>query len=344
MANILVTGGGGYVGAALVPKLLEAGHNVIVIDTFWYGMPDVVYAATKNQAPYCLTIYQGDIQDIDSNTNIFANIDTVIHLACVSNDPSFDLDPTLGKAINYTAFRPLVEACVQAGVKRFIYASSSSVYGVRDEAEVTEDLPLQPITDYAQYKAMCEGILAQYQSPTFDTVILRPATLCGYSPRMRLDLVVNIFVDQAYRTGAIKVFGGEQIRPYLHIRDMVDLYVRLAKRTAEPAELVAGKTWNVGAGNMPVYDIACIICDWFKGEYSRGVEIVQEAVVDQRSYRINSQKIWRDIGFQPFYNITHAVEDIYGAYESGLIPREGVHMRNVDRMRELQTGGEIDEL
>src|SRR5205823_1532556 len=144
---------------------------------------------------------------------------------CISNDPSFELDPALGKSINYDAFPPLVKLAKSHGVRRFVYASSSSVYGIKDEEDVTEELPLKPLTDYSKYKAMCEEVLERERAPGFTTLTLRPATVCGYSPRLRLDLSVNILTNLAYHKREITVFGGTQRRPNLHIRDMTDLYV-----------------------------------------------------------------------------------------------------------------------
>ena len=243
-----------------------------------------------------------------------AGCDAVIHLACISNDPSFELDPALGKSINYDAFRPLVEAARDAGVRRFIYASSSSVYGVKQEESVTEDLSLEPLTDYSKYKALCEDVLREYQSPGFTTVILRPATVCGYSPRLRLDLTVNILTNHAFTNGRIRVFGGSQYRPNLHIEDMTDLYVRLLEL---PDDQVAGRTWNAGYENQTVLEIAAQI----RGVLAdRPIEIVQEPTDDLRSYRICSDKIRREIGFVPQHTIADAARDLVTAFRAGKIP------------------------
>src|SRR5207244_9826577 len=179
--------------------------------------------------------------------------DHVIHMACISNDPSFDLDPSLSRTINYECFEPLVLASKSAGVKRFIYISSSSVYGVSESPEVTEEHPLLPLTDYNKYKGLCEPILFRHQSPEFTCVAIRPATVCGYSPRMRFDLTVNILTNHAYNTGVITIFGGTQKRPNVHIEDVTDLYVELLET---PKELIAGEAFNAGYENYTVAQLA----------------------------------------------------------------------------------------
>jgi nucleoside-diphosphate-sugar epimerase len=308
--RVLVTGGAGYVGAALVPKLLRHGYPVRVLDLFLFG--EQVLDEVRGHAG--LEVIRGDLRDRDVVRRSVAGCAAVIHLACISNDPSFELDPALGKSINYDAFRPLVEAARDAGVRRFIYASSSSVYGVKQEESVIEDLRLEPLTDYSKYKALCEDILCEYQSPGFTTVILRPATVCGYSPRLRLDLTVNILTNHAFTNGRIRVFGGSQYRPNLHIADMTDLYVRLLEL---PDDHVAGRTWNVGYENHTVLGIATQI----RGVLAdRPIEIVQEPTDDLRSYRICSDKIRREIGFVPSHTIADAAQDLVTAFRAGKVP------------------------
>ena len=219
--TVLVTGGAGYVGAVLIPVLLNQGHHVKVLDLYMYG--DHVLDAVKTH-PHLEQI-KGDIRDRSTLEAVIPGCDAVIHLACVSNDPSFELDRALGKSINFDAFFDLVDVSRGEGVRRFIYASSSSVYGIRDEENVTEELSLKPLTDYSRYKAMCEEVLLSKRVPGFETVVIRPATVCGYSPRLRLDLSVNILTNHAVTNRAISVFGGSQMRPNIHIEDMADLYV-----------------------------------------------------------------------------------------------------------------------
>ena len=204
METILITGGAGYVGAVLTPKLLDLGYRVKVIDLMIYG--ENVIAEHVN-----LEMTKGDIRDQSLLSKLLVGVDYVIHLACISNDPSLDLNPELGRSINLDAFEPLVKLSQKEGVKRFVYASSSSVYGVKDVENVSEDIVLEPLTDYSVFKADCEIILANYTSDDFVTVTIRPATVCGYSPRQRLDVVVNILTNFAYHKGSIKVFGGEQL-------------------------------------------------------------------------------------------------------------------------------------
>ena len=249
--RVMVTGGAGYVGSSLVPKLLKAGYEVTVLDLYIYGDVFAEFAANSN-----LIQVKGDLRNPADVNKALAGCDAVIHLACISNDPSFDLNPELGKSINFDCFRPLVKASKDAGVKRFIYASSSSVYGIKDEPDVTENLPLVPLTDYSKYKAMCEDVLDEEREPGFVAVTLRPATVCGYAPRLRLDLTVNILTNHAINNGRITVFGGDQLRPNIHVEDMTDLYVKLLE---EADEAINGKTWNAGYHNLKVRTIADLV-------------------------------------------------------------------------------------
>src|ERR1051325_522364 len=247
--EVLVTGGAGYVGSVLVPKLLAAGHRVRVLDLYMYG--DDVLQSVKGHPG--LTEIKGDIRDRAVLERSIDGCDAVIHLACISNDPSFELNPNLGKSINYDAFLDLVDVSKDKGVKRFIYASSSSVYGIKEEQNVTEELPLEPLTDYSKYKALCEDVLHAKRERGFTTLIIRPATVCGYSPRLRLDLTVNILTNHAVHNRLIKVFGGQQMRPNIHIEDMTDLYIQ-SLRWAD--EKIDGKVFNAGYHNQRVADIA----------------------------------------------------------------------------------------
>ena len=319
--RVLITGGAGYVGAMLVPRLLELGHSITVLDLMLY-CDDVIDAHDR------LTMIKGDLRDRELLARSLVGHDSVIHLACISNDPSFELDPTLGKSINLDAFRPLVETSRDAGVRRFIYASSSSVYGVKDEPNVTEDMPLEPLTDYSKFKAECEQILSEYQSPTFTTVTIRPATVCGYSRRQRLDVVVNILSNLAYHTRKIRIFGGSQLRPNIHIADMVEAYVALLDA---PNDVIAGQVFNAGYENQSVEELAVLVREVMGDD----VRLVQTPTDDNRSYHISSARIRDVLGFVPKHSIRDAVVDMKSAFDAGLLPDSLTDERyfNIRRMQ-----------
>jgi nucleoside-diphosphate-sugar epimerase len=327
MSRVLVTGGAGYVGSVLVPRLVAAGHEVTVVDLYLYG--DDVLAPLAGDPR--LREVQGDIRDEALLERELQGQDAVIHLACISNDPSFELDPDLGKSINYDCFRPLVRLSKAAGVRRFVYASSSSVYGVKDEPNVTEDMELEPLTDYSKYKALCEDVLRAERSPGFTTLVLRPATVCGYSPRLRLDLTVNILTNLAFHRGAITIFGGSQLRPNIHIDDMVDLYLL---SLSLPDSRIDGRTLNAGYENHSVRQIAEMIRDVVGPE----VELVTTPTDDLRSYQISSERIRRELGFVPRRSIDRAARDLIAAFEAGKVPDPFGDSRyyNVKRMQELE--------
>ena len=307
--HVLVTGGAGYVGAVLVPKLLAAGHKVTVLDLYLYG--DDVLAAVKDDPG--LREIKGDLRDPETVADALQGVDAVIHLACISNDPSFELDPNLGKSINYDCFRPLVRASKAGDVKRFIYASSSSVYGIKDAPNVTEDLSLEPLTDYSRFKMLCEEILEEEREPGFCTLTIRPATVCGYSPRQRLDVIVNILTNHAVHNRKIKVFGGEQLRPNLHIEDMTDLY--LLTLQLEDAK-IDGKIFNAGYENHKVSDIA----DTVRRQIGDDVAVEVVPTDDNRSYHVSSEKIAKELGFTPKHTIEEAVRDVAAAMQDGRLP------------------------
>jgi nucleoside-diphosphate-sugar epimerase len=307
--TVLVTGGAGYVGSVLVPKLLEAGHSVRVFDAYYFGRDSLANVRRHLN----LTEIRADIRDRQALDKALAGCTAVIHLACISNDPSFELDPALGKSINYDAFLPLVKLSKKHGVKRFIYASSSSVYGIKAEENVTEDLELKPLTDYSKYKAMCEDWLRRESEPGFTTLTLRPATVCGYSPRMRLDLSVNILTNLAYHKREITVFGGEQRRPNLHIQDMAELYVQTLRW---PAEKIDGKVYNAGWQNLKIREIAELV----KHEVGSDVRIVTSPTDDLRSYHVSSEKIRRELGWSPRYTVPDAIRSLITAFKTGHVP------------------------
>lgn len=323
--RVLVTGGAGYVGSELVPALLQAGHDVHVLDLYWYG--EDVFRAERG--PH-LHEFVGDIRDVDAVKRAVAGVDAVIHLACISNDPSYDLNPELGRSINFEAFAPLVRSCRDAGVRRFVYASSSSVYGIRAEPDVTEDLPLDPLTDYSKFKAQCESVLADFRRPGFETVVVRPSTVCGYGRRLRLDLVVNILANHAYHHGRLKVFGGDQLRPNIHIRDMVALYLELLE---QPAERVDGQVFNAGYENHTVRELAEMVRDELGGDLP--IEVVPTD--DRRSYHVSSEKMKRELGFVPRFTIRDAIVDLMHAFRAGKVPDaiDDPRYYNIRRMQDV---------
>jgi len=320
----MITGGAGYVGAVLVPHLLAKGYVVTVLDLMIYGID--VLAAHPN-----LNAVRGDIRDQDLLNEIIPGHEAVIHLACISNDPSFELNPQLGKSINLDAFRPLLEISRKSGIKLFIYASTSSVYGIREEKDVHEDMTLEPLTDYSRFKADCEKILTEYQSDDFTTVIIRPATVCGYSPRQRLDVVVNILTNLAYHKREISVFGGDQLRPNIHIADMVEAYLVLLNA---PKEKIAGKTFNAGYENQAVKELA----ETVKSVVGKDVKLITTQTDDNRSYHISSRKMKEELGFEATHTIREAVQDLCSAFDRGLLPDslENERYFNIRRMQNLR--------
>ena len=306
MSKILVTGGAGYVGAVLIPYLLNKGHKITVIDLMIYGKE----VLSKNPN---LRIVKGDIRDINLLEKELPNHEVVIHLACISNDPSFELNPKLGKSINLDAFTPLVEISKKNLVKRFIYASTSSVYGIKKEKDVDETMSLEPLTDYSKYKVDCEVILKKYISENFTPIVIRPATVCGYSPRQRLDVVVNILTNLAYHKKSVSVFGGKQLRPNIHIEDMAKAYEALI---LAPKSKVSGEIFNAGYENRSVLEIAKTV----KRVIGNGVKLKFSPTDDNRSYHISSKKIKKILDFEPTNTISDAVNDLKLAFKKGLLP------------------------
>ncbi len=306
--KILVTGGAGYVGSVLVPKLLNAGYSVNVLDLYLFGKESL--SKVRNNPK--LNEFIGDIRDVEAIKKAVKECSSVIHLACISNDPSFELNPLLGKSINYDAFPELLNISIDSGVQRFIYASSSSVYGLKEEENVTENLSLKPLTDYSKYKALCEEILLKNKNNNFTPMILRPATVCGYSPRQRLDLIVNILTNHAFNNRKIQVFGGEQKRPNIHIQDMTDLYIKCLEY---PKELIDSQIFNAGYENFTVNQTANII----QGIIGEDVLINTVPTDDNRSYHISSEKIYNQLNFKPQYGIKNAVNDMLSAFQNNLI-------------------------
>ena len=287
MKKVLIVGGAGYVGSVLIPKLVKEGYKVRVLDTFWFwNSKDEFLEKLGLKDNITLELLQGDIRSNENCKNAVKDIDTVIQLACISNDPSSDLAPEFTHSINYDGNINIIDAALDAGVKRFIYASSSSVYGIKSELNVTEEMELEPLTQYSKLKVEIEHYLLHKLDEKFKGVIVRPSTVCGYSPRQRLDVVVNILTNFAINKGKIKVFGGEQLRPNIHIDDMTDLYVQLVE---EDIAKINGKKFNAGWDNMKVKDIALDVKSII-GDV--GIEIALSD--DDRSYHVSSEKMKRE--------------------------------------------------
>ena len=329
--SVLVTGGAGYCGSLLVPQLLAHGYKVTVYDIMFFGD----YFLPKDNPN--LKIVKGDIRDTARLAEVAKGHDAFVSLACISNDASFELDDQLSTSINLDAFEPMVLAAKNAGVKRFVYASSSSVYGVSDKPDVTEDHPLVPLTLYNKYKGMCEPLLKKHTDDKFVGVIFRPATVCGYAPRMRFDLSVNILTNHAVNNNKITVFGGSQLRPNLHVQDYCDVVELFL---TAPAGKIANETFNVGTQNLSLMQIAHLVRDVVSKEFpEKGrIEIVTTPSDDLRSYHINSDKIKRVLGFVPSHSIEEAVGDLCRAFRDGRLPdsMDDDQYFNVRRLKRLK--------
>lgn len=312
--RVLVTGGCGYIGSVLVPKLLARGHGVTVFDAMWFGNH------LSGQAD--LQVMKGDIRDIESVP--MAGADAVIHLANVANDPCGDLDAKLVWEVNALATMGLAEKAKACGVSQFIYASSGSVYGVKEEDQVTEELSLVPISDYNKTKMISERVLLSY-ARELAVQIIRPATVCGYSPRTRLDVSVNMLTVQALKNGVITVFGGAQTRPNIHIRDITDVFIHFL----EKKDAYTG-IYNAGFENISILDIAKRI------QKQTDSEIKITASNDPRSYRLNSDKLL-ETGFQPQKCVNDAIDDIRSAWETGRLDDNdnGYNIRTMTKMDRL---------
>ncbi|MBS3132505.1 SDR family oxidoreductase [Candidatus Woesearchaeota archaeon] len=319
--KVMITGGAGYVGSELVPYLLEKGYEIVVYDLYTYG--DVF----KDISNPKLTEIKGDLREREKLVEAAKGADAIIHLACISNDPSFELDPELGKSINYNAFFNVLEAAKANNVKRFIYASSSSVYGLKSEKNVVEDASLEPLTDYSKYKAECEKAL---QKEEMEWVVIRPATVCGYARRLRLDLAVNILTVNALVNRKIKIFGGNQLRPNINIKDMARCYEALL---TAPSEKINHQVFNAGYQNLSINKIARAV----KKLCGEDIEMEVVPTDDNRSYHINSDKIARILSFKPEFTVEEAIQSIIDAFKKGLI-KDGLNnpiYHNIKRMKEL---------
>ena len=296
--NILVTGACGYKGNVLVPKLLDAGHSVIAFDIMWFG---------DDLRPHSnLKVIQGDVRNIAEIP--LEGVDAIIHLSSVANDPAGDLDPKLTWEISALATMQLIDRAARLGIKHFIYASSGSVYGLKDEAQVTEDLTLVPLSEYNKTKMVAERVVLSY-SNQMTVQVVRPATVCGISPRMRFDVSVNMLTMQALNRGEITVLGGDQTRPNIHIDDITDLYLFLLNRPD-----VTG-VYNAGFENLSIRRIAEMACE------KASAKITVLPSNDPRSYRVNSDKLLAT-GFRPRKTVENAIDEICQAYREGRLKDE----------------------
>jgi nucleoside-diphosphate-sugar epimerase len=328
--NILITGGSGYVGTRLCERLLKNQNlNLVNYDISLFGdehLPkDKRYKYVKD-----------DLRNTTALNDTINNyeIDTVIHLACISNDPTFELKSDISKQINYDCFEDLVSISKKNNVRKFVYASTCSVYGITDTPNVTEEHELLPMTDYNKYKAECEPILIKYLDDKFTGIIIRPATVCGYSEKMRFDVTVNILTNFAYNKGFIKVLGGEQTRPNIHIEDMCDLYENLIEISFENHN---GSIYNAGIENLKIIEIANIIKNIFQKRLNRNIEINIEPSNDKRSYNINSDKIQKELGFKFKRSVEVAVNDLLDNFLNGnLVDTFNSKWRNIEVLKEKQ--------
>jgi len=328
--SIFLTGGAGYVGSQLVPFLLKKGYHITVYDIMYFGDS---FLPKKNKN---LKIIKGDIRDNEKLKASCENHDVFINLACISNDSSFVLDKKLSKSINYDAFEPMVISSKKNGIKRFIHASTSSVYGVSEKKNVKEDHPLVPLTLYNHYKALIEPILLNNLNNSFEGVIFRPATVCGYAPKQRLDLSVNILTNFAFNKSFIKVFGGEQLRPNLHILDYceaIELFLCAEKQD------INKEIFNVGYQNLSIYEIACSVKKVVEKvlKNNKSIKIIKTESDDKRSYHINSDKIKNKLNYQPKRTIEIAAEDLCVAFNKGLLPNsfDDDFYFNVNRLKRI---------
>jgi len=306
--KILLTGACGYKGHVLVPKLLARGHSVVAFDIQWFGN---FLPSHPN-----LSVIKGDVRDIE--TIPLDGVECVIHLSSIANDPCGDLNPRLTWEVSALATMQLADKAKRAGIERFIYASSGSVYGIKDELEVTEDLELKPISEYNKTKMVSERVLLSYQDDMLIQIV-RPATVCGFSPRMRLDVSVNLLTMQALSSGKITVFGGDQIRPNVHIDDITDVYIHLIDNPK-----IVG-VYNVGFENISIMDIARLVTKYIPAEIS------VTPSNDPRSYRINSDKIL-STGYKPKKNVEDAIKEIINQFQIGALTDED-HFHNLRWMQ-----------
>ena len=296
--KILVTGGSGYKGVKLIKALIEDGYKVINIDKNIFGNYFIDHKNVKN--------YKIDIKDI-SKIDI-KNVHTCIHLASIANDPMTDLDPTLSWETSALGSYILMEHLIKNKVKKIIYASSGSVYGIKKEKRVTENLSLKPISTYNKVKMVTERIILSYKEK-IDVIIIRPATVCGFSPRMRLDITVNMLTFQALKNKEITVFGGKQKRPNIHIDDLVQIYLFFIKKNKHGI-------FNAGFENLSILQIAKNISKRIKSKIK-----IKKNMSDNRSYNLDSSKLLK-AGYKPKKNINMAIDEIKEMYENKILKEQ----------------------
>jgi len=317
------------VGTELQRHLISLRFNVRVYDTFWYSRgkwPNGIFSGSDR-----IEYRQGDVRNLDLISSAFKDIDACIHLACISNDPSYELDPLLAYKVNFEAFQKLIPIVNSSKVQRFVFASSSSVYGVKDEPNVNEELSLEPLTDYSKYKVECEKLLFENLNSSIVGTVLRPSTVCGHSRRQRFDLVVNILTLSALREGLIRVDGGDQFRPNLHIKDMLESYSMVLQ--ANP-DLIDREVFNVAGENLTVDEIAHKV----RNVIGPSSKIEYLPVRDARSYRISGEKIKNKLNFEPRHTVEDAILDISKAYKNGEYgDTNWSEYYNLKRMKELLT-------
>ncbi len=329
--KILIIGGGGYVGVELQRMLAESNYRIRVLDTFWY--PDGKWEISDGDFVANIEYIVGDVRDKKLVKKSLIGVDTCIHLACISNDPSYELNPNLAKNINFDAFTMLLAEVNKSSVKHLIYASSSSVYGVKQEENVTEDLICEPLTDYSKYKVMCEDAALNTISEKVCLTIVRPSTICGYSKRQRFDLVVNILTLSALTDSVINVDGGDQFRPNLHIQDMVSAYKLLLETNLKTIDR---KIYNIAGENLTVLEIAKKV----QFQIKNGCEINITPVLDQRSYRVSGKRIASEIGFVPKLSIDDAIIDLKHAFYAGkYLNLKSDSYYNIKQMKSLMLQG-----
>jgi len=331
--KVLLVGGGGYVGVELQRSLAESNYYVRVLDTFWY--PNGKWSNFDGDFVNQIEYFNGDIRDKDTVNKALRGMDACIHLACISNDPSYELNPNLGRRINFDSFGMFIEEINKSSIKTLIYASSSSVYGVKKEEKVTEELICEPLTDYSKYKVMCENLALKSIAKDICLTITRPSTVCGYSRRQRFDLVVNILTLGGLTRSEITVEGGAQFRPNLHIKDMISAYKLILE--ADP-KIINRKIYNVAGENLTVLQIAQKV----QSQMEKSCRINIVPIIDSRSYRVSGEKIAAEIGFTPKYSVDEAITDIKQAYFSGKFQNlESELYFNIKQMKLLMSNGTI---